>query len=172
MKLRYLFVFICLFLVNINYVDASSIEYNLTIDDDVNFIENNIYKIDKSDIDRTSYNHITSILDDDIYFDNDKTILYKKEKTNNGDFYTVSLKHKYSTYFFNNSRIINECFEWAELKSNVDSISFAVNNCDFSSAVKGSFVISGTTEYKSAKVFKSLGVISVLNLVPIGYITS
>ena len=34
------------------------------------------------------------------------------------------------------------------------------------------FVILGITEYNKANVFKSRGVISVLNFVPIGYITS
>ena len=44
MKFKYiLFLAFCISL-SITNVHASSIEYNLTIDDNMNFIENNIYK--------------------------------------------------------------------------------------------------------------------------------
>ena len=55
--------------LKITNVHASSIEYNLTIDDNMNFIENNIYKIKESEIVKTrNYDFMTSVVKDKIYY--------------------------------------------------------------------------------------------------------
>ena len=111
MKIKYIiFAFICFVFAGAS-VYASSIEYNLTIDDDGNFKENNIYKVKSSELKKTgNYDFMTSIVNDKVYFNEDRKVEYNKTKKKSNGVYTITLKNEYSSSFLNGSRIIQECF--------------------------------------------------------------
>lgn len=131
MKTKYLFLMLMLFLCfSFINVHASSINYNLQIDSNMNFHENIIYNIDSKDIKRdNNYHFLTSVLDDPIYFDLNEEILYKKSKTSTANGYTVTLQHNYSYMFFTKSRILNECFTDKNFNTSAKYVS--VNVSDF-----------------------------------------
>ena len=111
MKRKYFII--VLFVLGLVYtnVDASSIEYNLTIGDDLQFYENIIYKVNKSELKSSeNYDFMTSIVNDTIYFDNDENVPYSKTKKLVNGTYIVTLKNSFSSLFFTGERIINECF--------------------------------------------------------------
>ncbi len=118
MKFKYiLFLAFCISL-SITNVHASSIEYNLTIDDNMNFTENNIYKIKESEMVKTgNYDFMTSVVKDKIYYNEDKKVSYTKTKTKSNGVYTVKLHHEYSPLFINDSRILQECFSKYDLEN-------------------------------------------------------
>lgn len=124
MKIKYLLLIITGFLWIMPVEALSTIEYNLTMDDDLTFTENNIYMIDKSDIDNTSYNFLTSVLNDKIYFNEDREVYYTKSKSLIGNKYKVTLRNKYDSSFFDRNRIVNECFFDYEYDEQAGSISF------------------------------------------------
>lgn len=111
MKIKYIiFAFICFIFAGASAY-ASSIEYNLTIDDDGNFKENNIYKVKSSELKKTgNYDFMTSIANDKVYFNEDRKVEYNKTKKKSNGVYTITLKNEYSSSFLNGSRIIQECF--------------------------------------------------------------
>lgn len=111
MKIKYIiFAFICFIFAGTS-VYASSIEYNLTIDDDGNFKENNVYKVKSSELKKTqNYDFMTSIVNDKVYFNEDRKVEYSKTKKKSNGVYTITLKNEYSSSFLNGSRIVQECF--------------------------------------------------------------
>ena len=111
MKLKYLILIItCCFIGTIS-VNASSITYNLNIDKNLEFKEDVVYKVKNSELDNSgNYDFLTSVVNDKIYFDNNKSVKYKKTKSYSNGVYTVHLKNDYSYLFLSGSRILNECF--------------------------------------------------------------
>lgn len=112
MKKRiYLFIAIFCSLFIFGKVDASSIVYNVNIDRDFECHEDIIYTISSNEISNgDNYDFLTSVVKDDIYFDNDASVKYRKTKNYSNGVYTVHLKNDYLYTFFTNSRIANECF--------------------------------------------------------------
>ncbi len=90
-----------------NSVNASSINYELKIDENRIFHENVTYTIE----DNTSNNYLLNILNNTIYFDVDNTISYKKSVINNGSIVIVSLRHDYDSNMIKKSKFLNECFK-------------------------------------------------------------
>jgi len=121
---KFLIVLTTIFILFTTKVNASSINYNLNISKDLEFTENIYYTVDNKDIDKKHYNILTSVVYDPIYFDINKSVKYTKsiQKTNTG--YLVALKHRHSSIFINNERIIKECFSRIIYNSTADSLSF------------------------------------------------
>lgn len=112
MRLKDLFlicsIVLCLSFTNAN---ASSIDYNLTIDENMQFHEKITYNVEQKDITTDgSYNFLSSIVNDPVYFDLKKEVEYKKTKINTANGYMITLQHEYSYLFLSKSRILNECF--------------------------------------------------------------
>lgn len=128
MKLRYILPLLIFFVCVVNVDAESRIEYNLNIDKELQFYENIKYYVDYSDIDHSSYNHLTSVVEDTIYFDNDKSVKYVKSKVNTGSQYIVTLKNSYSSMFLGGQRILNECFKSFKFKDDADEISVETEN--------------------------------------------
>lgn len=118
-KFTYLILFT--FVLFINSVNASSINYNVTIDNDMNFDETIVYTIDKNE----NRSFLKSVLNDSIYFDLDGEIPYTKTKNASGDKTIVTLKHTSSYVFIATDRIIKECFKDVEFTSTPSAISFS-----------------------------------------------
>ena len=150
MKIKVLFVAFFCFFVGIFSVNASSITYNLDIDKDLQFSENIIYKVKNSELDKSvNYDFLTSVVNDSIYFDNDKTVKYKKTKSYNNGMYTVNLRNKYSYVFLSNSRILKECFSTFDYDiSSEDSISFKGNSTFYCTHRANDIVVNITTPLK------------------------
>ena len=53
---------------------------------------------------------MTSVVTDQIYFNEDTDVTYTKTRTLSNGVYTVTLKHDYVSSFLVDSRILNECF--------------------------------------------------------------
>lgn len=124
MKFKYYILLLISFMIGISNVDASSIDYNLTIDNDLHFHENIIYKVNENELDKSgNYDFMTSVVNDKIYFDNDKSVFYTKTKTLTNGVYTVTLKNDYAPLFLTGSRIINECFSKINFEDNEDTLS-------------------------------------------------
>lgn len=151
MKSRYIFVSITIFILGIGNAYASSITYDLTIDDEFNFNETITYNVDYDDIDRSSYNFLTSVVDDDIYFDSNESVKYDKTKKNNGNQYIVTLKNDYSQIFLSGSRILNECFGDFEVETDDNNLSFKS---------EAPFFCSHRADTITAKIKTDLNVIS------------
>ena len=124
MKYKSLILAIFIFCFNIAIVNAeSNITYNLTIDDEAHFYEQIKYEVGYNDIDNKSYNFPTSVVNDTIYFNKDKTTKYNKKITKTNSGYIVTLTNNYAPIFLNDQRIINECFNNYELKTTNDEVS-------------------------------------------------
>ena len=75
MKIKYIFISLICFMFGISFVNAKSIEYNLTIDKNLKFSENNIYTIKDSELDNSgNYDFMTSVVKEDIYFNTDTKV--------------------------------------------------------------------------------------------------
>ena len=123
-----LFVFAISLLFITTSVNASSISYNLSIDNTLKFHEKNVYTISNSDIKTNgSYNFLTSVVNDNIYFDSNNEIPYTKTKTKTANGYVVTLTHDYSNLFFTSSRIAKECFGDVQLINNEDGLRFTAS---------------------------------------------
>ena len=131
MKTKYLFLISILFLCSsFSDVHASSINYNLQIDSNMNFHEKIIYNIDSKDIKRDgSYHFLTNVLDNPIYFDLKEELRYKKSKSSASNGYVVTLQYDYPYMFLSKSRILNECFTNKQINNNASYIS--LNASDF-----------------------------------------
>ncbi len=117
MKLKKTLLLLTTFLFNIflcSGVDASSIDYNLQIDSNRNFYETIVYKFEINNQD----SYLSSLLTNDVYFDVDKTIKYKKNIKKDKNNYTVVLKNSYDYKLFENSEILKKCFD--DFSFNVD----------------------------------------------------
>lgn len=124
MKFKYYILLLISFMIGISNVGASSIDYNLTIDNNLHFHENIVYKVNENELDTSgNYDFMTSIVNDKIYFDNDKSVPYAKTKNITNGMYTVTLKNDYAPLFLTGSRIINECFSKINFKDNQDTLS-------------------------------------------------
>lgn len=147
MKLKYLFLTLMLFLIGIGTVNAKSIEYNLTIDEDLHFYEENIYKVKESELDKSGdYDFMTSIVNDKIYFDNDSSVPYTKTKKKVNGEYIVTLKNDYSSLFLTGSRILNECFSEFDFKDNKDDLSIKTSSPFYCYSRADSIVINIKTD--------------------------
>lgn len=117
MKLKKTLFLLITLLFNIflcSEVNASSIEYNLQIDANRKFDETIIYTFEKD----SQNSYLNSLLMNDVYFDVDKTIKYKKSIKKDNKNYIVVLKKSYNYELFENSRILKECFD--DFSFNVD----------------------------------------------------
>ena len=124
MRKRYFLLILIIFGFSYINVDASSIEYNLTIDDELQFHEKIVYKVNENELDTSgNYDYLTSVVNDTIYFDNDESVPYTKTKQFNNNQYVVTLEKDYHKAFFGGQRIIRECFSEIDLTSNAKEIS-------------------------------------------------
>ena len=130
MKIRYLFLIIFILLCSIyTNVNASSINYNLRIDNSLQFYETITYNVDEKDVKKDgNYSFLTSIVNDPIYFDLNEEIKYDKNKKNITNGYLVTLKNDYSYLFLSKSRIINECFVNKKFDNTNNYISFVASD--------------------------------------------
>ena len=129
MKFKYLYLFIICSIIGISSASASSIEYNLTIDENMNFTENNIYKVKETELEKSnSYDFLTSVVKDSIYFNEDNKVKYTKSRKYSNGVYTVTLKNKYSPVFLTGSRIIQECFSKTNYDYTDDYISITTSS--------------------------------------------
>lgn len=146
MKIKYFLLLVTLSIFGISNVNASSIEYNLTIDDKAYFYEVINYEIEYSDIDRSVYNYPTEVLDSDIYFDNDRSVKYKKTKKNLGSKYLITLKNDYGNIFLSGQRIVNECFKSFDYNITDSRITFDSESPFFCSKRADKITIKITSE--------------------------
>ena len=147
MKLKYFCLFIIGFIIGIGSVSASSIEYNLTINNDYSFHENNIYKIRTNEIDRTgNYDFMTSVVTDQIYFNEDTDVTYTKTRTLSNGVYTVTLKHDYVSSFLVDSRILNECFNTFSFNDEDNELSIRTTSPFYCSSRADSITINIKTD--------------------------
>ena len=124
MKIKYIFISLICFMFGISFVNAKSIEYNLTIDKNLKFSENNIYTIKDSELDNSgNYDFMTSVVKEDIYFNTDTKVKYTKTKKHSGGVYTITLKNSYASIFLTGSRILNDCFSKIDYNDTSSSIS-------------------------------------------------
>ncbi len=108
MKNRKIFIFIItMLLISISSVDASSINYELKIDESRIFHETITYIIEDS----TTNDHLLSVLNDTVYFDLDNTIPYQKTVVNKENTVIVSLKNDYTSNMIKKSKFLKECFK-------------------------------------------------------------
>ncbi len=129
MKIKQLFFIFGLFLsFGLTNVYASSINYNLQIDRDMNFHERIIYNIDSKDIKRDgNYHFLTAILDKPVYFDLQEDIRYRKSKSTTSSGYAVTLQNDYPYMFLSKSRILNECFTKKQINNTPSYISLSAS---------------------------------------------
>ena len=82
MKLKYLFLIVfASFFLGFASVDASTINYNVRIDNSLHLYENITYNIDNKDVKNDGFFHyLTSVVNDPIYFDTNKSVKYTKIK--------------------------------------------------------------------------------------------
>lgn len=147
MKLKHLFLILTFLVIGINTVEAKSIEYNLTIDKDLTFHENNIYIVKESELDKSgNYDFMTSVVNDKIYFDNDSSVPYTKTKKKVNGEYMVTLKNNYSSIFLTGSRILNECFSKFDFRDNESSLSIKTTSPFYCSSRADSIVINIKTD--------------------------
>ena len=130
MKIRYLFLIIFILLCSIyTNVNASSINYNLRIDNSLQFYETITYNFDEKDVKKDgNYSFLTYIVNDPIYFDLNEEIKYDKNKKNITNGYIITLKNDYSYLFLSKSRIINECFVNKKFDNTNNYISFVASD--------------------------------------------
>ena len=122
---------------------ASSIEYNLTIDDDMNFHENNIYTVKESELSKTGYyDFMTSVVKDKINFDEDRQVKYKKTSKKSNGVYTITLKNDYNPSFLAGSRIIKECFSKYDIVNDGAKISIKTTSPFYCSSRADSITIN------------------------------
>ena len=152
MKLKSILFVICCFFINIGFVNASSINYNLNIDKNYNFSEKIVYKVKSSEMDNSgNYDYLTSVVKDKVYFDNDSSVLYKKSKSYSNGEYTVTLKNNYSYIFLSSSRILKECFSDYDFDiSDNDSLSIDTTSPFYCTHRANSIIINITTPLKVA----------------------
>lgn len=124
MKIKYLiFTIFLLFICTLN-VNASSINYNLKIDKDLVFHENIKYTMTKKDINVSGYDFLKSVVNDNVYFNEDTKVKYNKKIQNTNNGYIVTLKHTFPSSFLDESRILKECFTKINYDYDSSSISF------------------------------------------------
>lgn len=107
MKRTIYIIIIAILFLCITTVDASSIDYNLTIDDHKTFHESITYVIEDS----TTNSYLLNVLNNTIYFDTDNIMPYQKSVINNGNNVVVILKQDYESTAIKKSKLLNECFK-------------------------------------------------------------
>ena len=128
MKFRYLFLIFAMFFVFGASVNASKIDYNLRIDNNLHFYETITYDIDKKDVKNgNNYDFLTSVVNDTIYFDLKEEVPYKKTKKTTSNGYIVKLRNDYSSIFLPKSRILKECFTKFDFDTEVNKIDFSAS---------------------------------------------
>lgn len=144
--LKYLLLLIVFFMC-IPIVNASSIEYNLTIGSDLSFHENNIYRVNSNELDRSgNYDFMTSVVTDTIYFNDNTKVPYTKTRSLSNGVYTVNLKHDYTSSFLVDSRILNECFNTFDFNDNETSLSIRTSSPFYCHARADSITINIITD--------------------------
>lgn len=119
-KLSFVLIIIT-FVLTFSDVFASSIDYELNIDATRHFSETITYTIENN----TDNKYLKKVLNNDIYFDKNKSTLYKKIVEKNGSFTVVKLIHDYNYNDLLSSRIINECFKSVQYDTDDNQIVFA-----------------------------------------------
>ena len=144
---RVIFIIFALFMIFINYsVNASTITYNLNIDQDLILHENIVYEIEKDKvINDGNYYFLTSIVNDPVYFDVNRKVEYKKEKTTTDTGYRVVLTNDFSSIFLNTERIVKECFESVDISRTASSLKFSTPNSFYCSHRADKIVVNITT---------------------------
>ena len=117
---RVFFISIIALCTFLGKVHASSIDYNLTIDNDMRFNETIVYTIDKDE--KRSF--LKTVLNDTIYFDLNNDVPYTKTKNTSGEKTVVTLKHSSSYVFIATGRIMKECFGDIDFTNSPSGISF------------------------------------------------
>lgn len=147
MKFKYLIWSIICFVIFVFDANASSIEYNLTIDNDLSFHENNIYRVNSNELDRSgNYDFMTSVVTDTIYFNDNTKVPYTKTRSLSNGVYTVNLKHDYTSSFLVDSRILNECFNTFDFNDNETSLSIRTSSPFYCHARADSITINIITD--------------------------
>ena len=118
----YFLPFLILFLFTTK-VNASSVTYELNIDEDRTFYETITYTIEKN----TENEYLKSIISNPVYYDINNTIPYNKKVNRNSNNIIVVLKHSYDEKSLNNSRIVNKCFNKPVINIDEYHISFYSN---------------------------------------------
>ncbi len=147
MKLRYYILILTLLLFGISNVNASSINYNLTIDKNIYFHETIVYKVKKSELDTSgNYDFLTSVVNGPIYFDNNDSVKYTKTKRIANDEYIITLKNDFSSIFVTSERIINECFNTFDFSNNDGEISIELSSPFFCLKRADNIMVNITTD--------------------------
>lgn len=142
MKIRdFCFLVFIIILLSTTRVSASSVNYELNIDDDRLFHETITYKIENN----TTNDYLKSIISKPVYFDSDNTIRYTKKIVKRKDAIDVVLQYNYDVSLLNKSRIINECFDKPIVDVDKYHISFYANLPLKCSSVADDILIKITT---------------------------
>lgn len=88
-------------------VNASTINYNLNIDNNRHFYETITYTIENN----SDNDYLKNILSKPVYYDYNQTMLYNKKVSKDNDNTIVVLKKDYDNNLFKYSSILNECYE-------------------------------------------------------------
>ena len=132
-------------------INASTITYNLEIDENMKFHEKIIYNVSETNKNKNEYDFLTSVVNDDIYFDLNETIYYKKQQEEKGTLKTVTLTHNYSSLFLGKSRIIKECFADYDYDRTANSLKFSSSGTFFCSHRADEITINITTPLRVTK---------------------
>ena len=118
MKVKYLLVLICVFLLT-----GCDIEYDLTIDSDT-FDESINMAFSKSD---TNYDDVIIYRDNKtpISLDSDEKNFYNTSVTDDGNNYNLKYNYKHNISSFKNSYFLNNCYPNSMIVDNGKSISFS-----------------------------------------------
>ncbi len=109
-----------LFVLCVDNVYASSIEYNITIEKNQMYKESIRYTISPNN----KNGYLKSIFDDDVFFDKGHTIKYNKNVSMENSNTIVTLKHDGYVTDMNKSNFLNECFSEHEVSFDDYAISF------------------------------------------------
>lgn len=125
---KFIWLIIFLLIVSFHNVHASSINYDLKIDENKHFHETITYTIEGP-----SDEHLNNILNNDVYFDLNRTQRYVKTVKSINDSKIVVLKHDYDYSAFNTSRIANSCFDEINYKADNQIVfsTFGDFKCNF-----------------------------------------
>ncbi len=124
MKKIILSVVFCLAIIYFDSVNASSVDYNLTMDSENKCHETVIYNIEKN----TTSSYLKEILNDNVYFDINNTTLYDKKISNVDNNVVVTLYNDYSCNQIVNSKLINKCFKNVYLEKDKTETYFSANS--------------------------------------------
>lgn len=130
---RICFLVILLICVCFGYnVSASSINYELRIDENRMFHETVTYSIENN----TTNDYLLSIINSpNIYFDINNAFPYKKSVTKDMNLTTVTLKYDYKSGLIQNSKMLNSCFKKISYKEDSYGIIY-YGTAPFSCATK------------------------------------